>query len=319
MNAMTPQPLITIGITCFNAKDTIQRSVQSALHQTWRNFEILLVDDGSSDGSWDIIQSLKTAYPNIRLLRHETNSGFPCALNTLLQHAKGEFIAFFDDDDESLPERLEQQYQRIITYEETHEDAIVFCYSNRDVVRSGETTPTFKRRGIGRTPPEPSGPIVADYILGLLKEDRYHCWGMFGSCTLMARTESFRQLGGFDPQFRRCTELDFATRAAFLGAHFISVDSTLITQHLTDTPDKSGKTDLIFRLLLLKEHKAYLKSRRAYWGAVAKTHAKFYQASRVRRILCYAFALILFPWPITREMIKHSGLYRSVKMTFRLE
>ena len=98
----------------------------------------------------------------------------------------------------------------------------------------------FARLGIGRHPPEPSGRVVADYVLGLMKDDGRHCWGMFGSCTLMGRTETFRGFGGFDQRFRRCAELDLAVRAALGGAHFISVDAPLVTQHLTPSATKTG-------------------------------------------------------------------------------
>ena len=69
-------------------------------------------------------------------------------------------------------------------------------------------------------PSAPWGPVVADYVLGLFKDDGRHSWGKLGSGTLMARTEPLRRLGGFDPEFRRCAELDLAVRAALDGRSF---------------------------------------------------------------------------------------------------
>jgi glycosyltransferase involved in cell wall biosynthesis len=290
-------PLITIGITCYNAKKTIGRAVKSALAQRWANREILVVDDGSKDNTRDILQALQTGHTDIRIICHQSNRGCAEARNTLLSEARGEFVAFFDDDDESVPERIRRQYERIVAYEAKHGTSQVFCYSNRNVVRANETAPSFQRLGIGRRAPEPSGSDVADYILGLSRGDQLHSWGMLGSCTLMARTKLFRKFNGFDGQFRRGAELDFAVRAAFGGAHFISVDDPLITQYLTAREEKAGDADLRYRLLLLKKHKTYVKGRRAYSGAVANMRAWFhhsrghYWRGRFWRTL----ALLLFP------------------------
>src|SRR4029079_8699943 len=84
----------------------------------------------------------------------------------------------------------------------------------------------------------PSGPMVAGYVLGLVNDDGRDCWGMLGSCTLMARTEAFRALGGFAVRFSPCAEVDLAVRAALKGAHFISVDAPLIIQHLSPTAER---------------------------------------------------------------------------------
>jgi glycosyltransferase involved in cell wall biosynthesis len=309
------RPLITVGITCYNAEDTIQRALESALAQTWPSREIVIVDDASTDRSGAILQRMKQAHPEIRVIRHQENRGYPGAMNTLLAQARGAFVALLDDDDESVPSRVEQQYRRIMHYEAMHPGTVIFCYSNRDVVAAGERNPTFRRLGIGRVPPEPSGPVVADYVLGLLKDDGRHCWGMFGSCTLMARTQALRRLGGFDARFRRRAELDLAVRAAFEGAHFISVDAPLVTQYLTPTVDKAGDAPLRYRLLLLKKHEAYLKKRRSYVGAWCYMHAQFYRSQRRQWRLWYLAALVCFPWQVVRERLRRSSLLARLRLS----
>lgn len=301
-------PLITVGITCYNARESIHGAVESALMQIWPAREIIVVDDASADGGEQVLLELENAHPEVRVVRHEGNRGFPSALNTLLAEARGTFIAFFDDDDESGPDRLLQQYRRIVSYEARHPGAAVLCYSNRTVVLPDARRAEFERLGIGRHPPEPSGRAVADYVLGLLRDDGRHCWGMFGSCTLMARTETFRRFGGFDARFRRCAELDFAVRAALGGAHFISVDAPLVTQHLTPSADKAGKADLQYRLLLVEKHKSYLRQKRAYVGAWCYMHAQFHSGRDWRWRLWYLAALALFPWRLSRERLRQSSL-----------
>ena len=307
------QPLITVAITCHEAEDTIVRAVESALAQTWFEREILVVDDGSTDRSVALLEELAQRHRAVRLIRHSANCGVAAARNTLLAGANGAFIAFFDDDDESAPHRLERQYRRILDYESTQPEATVLCYSNRDVVRNGECRPTDQPVGIGRRTPAPWGPMVADYVLGLFKDDGRHAWGKLGSGTLMARTEPLRRLGGFDPEFRRCAELDLAVRAALDGAHFISVDAPLVTQYLTPTADKAGDADLRYRLLLVKKHAAYLKEKRCLLGARCYAHARFQQGRKWRWRLWYAAALMCFPWRLSKERIRRSSLLARLR------
>ena len=281
--------------------------MKSALTQTWTAREIIIVDDGSTDRSVTLLEELERTHDEVRVIRHPSNRGVAEVRNTLLAHARGTFIAFFDDDDESMPDRLEQQYRRLSEYESAHAAAPVLCYANRDVVRAGERRPTSHRVGIGRVSPAPSGPIVADYVLGLFKDDGRHSWGMLGSGTLMARTDSLRALGGFDARFRRCAERDLAIRAALEGAHFISVDAPLIIQYLSPTADKVD-ADLRYRLLLVEKHRRYLKGKRAFMGAWCNMHAQFYRGRRWSWRLWYLAALVLFPWDVSRERLKHSPL-----------
>jgi glycosyltransferase involved in cell wall biosynthesis len=301
-------PLITIAITCYEAEETIGRAVESALAQTWTAREIIVVDDGSTDGSTELLLELAQRHREVRVVRHGSNRGVPEARNTLLAEARGALIAFFDDDDESGPERLEQQHRRILEYE-AHPGATVLCYSDRAVVQPGDVHPTSQRLGIGRLPPAPSGPIVADYVLGLFKDDGHHSWGMLGSCTLTARAQALRDLGGFDVRFRRCAELDLAVRAALEGAHFVSVDAPLITQHLTPSADKAGDADLRYRLLLVEKHRRYLEEKRCYLGARCYMHAWFYGWPHWRWRLWYAAALVCFPWRVSLGRIQRSSLF----------
>lgn len=302
------EPLVTIGLTCFNAEDTIWRAITSALGQTWSHREIIVVDDCSTDSSMSMLREVETMHPEVRIIRHHINQGFPSAVNRLVGEAQGDFVAFFDDDDESASDRVEEQYRRIVDYESGHGGVPVLCYSNRHVL-GDQHRAEFQRLGIGRTPIEPHGPLVADFVLGLVKDDERHTWGMFGSCTLMTRTDVFRAFQGFDSRFRRCAELDFAARAAFGGAHFISVNRPLVTQTLTPTANKAKGADLHYRLQLIEKHKAYLKQKNSYIGAWCNMHAQFYRATQpLRSRLWYIAALALFPWDVARARLARSSV-----------
>lgn len=98
---MAEMPLITVGLTCFQAADTICQAIQSAVAQDWPNLEIIIVDDCSTDGSAKIVEQAIAGIANARLIRHAVNGGPAAARNSLLAAAKGEFLIFFDDDDKA--------------------------------------------------------------------------------------------------------------------------------------------------------------------------------------------------------------------------
>jgi len=111
------QPLISVVLPFRNAEITLQSAVHSILNQTFTNFEILLVDNGSTDKSPNIALQLAREDTRIRLLREECTGIVP-ALNTGLNHAQATYIARMDADDIAYPERLVTQLQ----YLEDHPD-----------------------------------------------------------------------------------------------------------------------------------------------------------------------------------------------------
>lgn len=98
---------LTVLMPVYNAEKYLREAIDSVLSQTHREFEFLIVDDGSTDGSADILKSYTD--PRIRTVRQK-NGGVSAALNTGLAHASGDLIARFDADDICYPERLALQY-----------------------------------------------------------------------------------------------------------------------------------------------------------------------------------------------------------------
>ena len=102
----TSDQLVTVIVCVYNAGDYLRPSIQSLLEQTHRNIEIMIVDDGSTDGCMETIQDL--ADPRIVRL-HQENQGKSVALNQALDRIRGEFYAVHDADDLSDPRRIERQ------------------------------------------------------------------------------------------------------------------------------------------------------------------------------------------------------------------
>ena len=127
---MNKLPLITIGITCFNARLTIKRAILSAINQTWTNKEIIIVNDFSDDDSQAIIEDLIKREKNIKLINNNKNLGCAYSRNVIIKNAIGEFIAFFDDDDFSRDDRLFLQYKKILSYEAISKNELIACYAS---------------------------------------------------------------------------------------------------------------------------------------------------------------------------------------------
>lgn len=267
-------PLITIGITCFNAEDTIARAIESAVKQNWSNFEIIVVDDHSTDNSVKIIEDIQRKEQRIHLYRHKENKGYPSALNTIVEHAQGDYIAFFDDDDDNVTDRLTEQYNRLSQFQKEHTESPILCYAHRRVFIDGEEKQDAFVNAIGAKFPEPHGFMVADFLLWHKKATGY-VWGEFGSCTMMAPKKVLKEFG-FDPNFRRSAEWDLAIRVALQDGYFIAVDEALVIQHKTQTSDKAGRKPVDYALMLRRKHKKYLQKNHVYLGAVLQTYSRFH-------------------------------------------
>ena len=92
----------------------------------------MVVDDCSTDETIEILRDVEKKHPNVRVFRNEINGGVAATRNRIIREALGEFIAFFDDDDKSVPERISNQHARITEYErEFASGASVVCHSAR--------------------------------------------------------------------------------------------------------------------------------------------------------------------------------------------
>ena len=100
-------PIVSVIIPTYNRLDLLPVTINSVLRQTFQDFEILIVDDGSTDP----IHTLKALDPRIGIVRHTTNLGESSARNTGIQSASGKYIAFLDSDDEWLPDKLSVQIE----------------------------------------------------------------------------------------------------------------------------------------------------------------------------------------------------------------
>lgn len=104
---MTTSPLVSIVITAWNRAHTVERAIDSALAQSLQDFEIVLVDDASSDNLAEVVAH--KAWPKLRFVQNKVNRGIGGAKNAGIEAARGRYIAFLDSDDLWLPRKLEVQ------------------------------------------------------------------------------------------------------------------------------------------------------------------------------------------------------------------
>lgn len=103
--------LISIITPAYNAEKFIGSTIESVLSQTYTNWEMLIVDDCSSDGTVKVVEEYCNTDARIKLIKHSENQGVAAARNTALANANGEYIAFLDSDDMWSPQKLDRQYR----------------------------------------------------------------------------------------------------------------------------------------------------------------------------------------------------------------
>jgi len=122
-------PKVSIILPTFNRADTLPRALRSVQAQTWQDWELIVVDDGSTDGTAELLSGFD---PRLVLIQ-QANQGVTRARNTALQHCRGEFIAFLDSDDEWLPFHLEL----CLAFLSAHPEAqVVSCALTEDFGRN---------------------------------------------------------------------------------------------------------------------------------------------------------------------------------------
>lgn len=191
-------PAISVVIPTHNRRGTLPRAVTSVLGQTMRDFELIIVDDGSTDGTGTYLASLDD--PRVRTIAFPTCRGANPARNAGLEAAQAEIVAFLDSDDAYLPNRLE--IARAIF--SAHPPVSLVLSSFLTIEGQRQTTCTNPGRLIDAAALEEALVAHSVFIAG---------------SAITARATALRQAGGFDPEVRRMQDRDLLLRMArFTGA-----------------------------------------------------------------------------------------------------
>jgi glycosyltransferase involved in cell wall biosynthesis len=137
---MPSNPLVSVILPVYNGRRVLAEAIDSILNQTHRDLELVIVDDGSTDGSIELLQGYERSDSRVVLHLHAVNQGITASLNDLARAARGEFVAVMNQDDVSVTDRLERQ----VVYLRRREDIAAVGSAARIINEQG--TPTILKR-----------------------------------------------------------------------------------------------------------------------------------------------------------------------------
>ena len=109
---MTTHPLVSIFMPCYNQENFIADAIQTCIDQNYENFEIIIVDDHSTDSTWEIVKSIYNQYPRLlRISRNPRNLGITPTCNQILKKCRGKYICFTAGDEIYLPDKISKQVE----------------------------------------------------------------------------------------------------------------------------------------------------------------------------------------------------------------
>ena len=131
---MNHTPLVSIITPCYNADKYIEATIKSVLSQTYKNWEMVIVEDASSDNSFDVISQYVEKDNRIKLIQNSSNIGAASSRNKAIEYASGKYIAFLDSDDIWFSDKLEKQIMLM------KNDNIIMSYSAYETIDKEEHT-----------------------------------------------------------------------------------------------------------------------------------------------------------------------------------
>jgi glycosyltransferase involved in cell wall biosynthesis len=211
------QPLVSVIIPAYNSGNRIIETIQSALSQNYPNIEILVIDDASTDDTWQRLQSFKD---KIRLIRHTSNQGLSATRNHAIRDSSGEFIALLDHDDLWAPDKLSKQ---MCLFDQTPGLALVFsdCLC---LMPNGKSWRYFQE----------NPPTRERMVEKLLERDFIPC------PTIVMRKSVLDHVGYFNEKLRYSEEFELALRIAST-APLDYCEEVLATYRIHDANFSKGK------------------------------------------------------------------------------
>jgi glycosyltransferase involved in cell wall biosynthesis len=229
-------PEISIIIPAYNAERTIVETIQSVQQQTFEDFELIVINDGSQDKTLELVQTIQDK--RIKIFSYK-NGGLPVARNRGISHATGIFIAFLDADDLWTPDKLELQLKALKDYPEA---GVAYSWTYfMDVDEQGKAISML---------PSPQHSFQGNVYEKLLVSNFIHS----GSNTLIRR-ENINSTGEFDPTLKSCEDWDYWLRLASY-CHFAIVPKYQVFYRRTPV-SMSSKIEVMKEFTLIAIDKAY--------------------------------------------------------------
>jgi glycosyltransferase involved in cell wall biosynthesis len=203
-------PKVSVIIPTYNRADCLRSAIASVLGQTFQDFEIIVVDDASNDNTAETVAAIQDQ--RIKYLRHDANTGEAGSRNTGVTNATGEYIAFLDDDDEWLPEKLELQ--------------VDLLDKSPPIVGAVYTTSIRIERATGKT--------LSQWVpkkMGYIFRDMLSKNWIGSPSTVALRRECFEKVGLFDPTVAFGLDYDMWIRVSEMY-HFECIQRPLVKYYI---------------------------------------------------------------------------------------
>lgn len=256
------EALISIVIPSYNRRDTIIPCIESVLSQTYGNIEVIVVDDASSDKTYELFEHFPDK--RVHFYRYEKNQGACYARNLGASYAKGQYIAFQDSDDVWHPEKLEKQ----INYLVSNDSDFVFCGMNRLEPEAMLYYPTTRF--------EPTGDVVEQLLAN----------NMISTQTMLMKRDVLDCVK-FDISFKRFQDWDFALQVALEKFKIGYLEEALVNSAVqANSISVSAKTGMAYEHLFNK-YKAYYEQYQHALATIYMYQARGYRGVNYKKVRHY--------------------------------
>jgi glycosyltransferase involved in cell wall biosynthesis len=230
---MQDAPLVSVIIPTYNRAHIINRAIESVLSQTLIDWELIIVDDGSVDDTWSLLEKYARENNNIKVYRHEKNKGISAARNTAIGHSRGTYLAFLDSDDTWFPEKLQKQ---IAVFKQGPPD-LGLVYTGAIFIN--------ERTGISR--------VKHARIQGKIFQQQLAFNPIGGPSRVMVSRESFISSGSFDEQPAFFEDWDLWIRIT--KKYQVAAISEPLVNYLESDDSISVNTDKLITVYKMLWHK----------------------------------------------------------------
>ncbi|MFM9265286.1 glycosyltransferase [Tychonema sp. BBK16] len=298
MSSILPQKTVKVSviIPAYNCDRYIVQAIESVFNQTYKNWEIIVVDDGSTDN----IRQILEPYSDLIQYIYQENQGAAIARNNACKLAKGEFLAFLDGDDFFLPEKLEKQ---------------IACFEadpSLDMLQNGWLIVDKNGKDLYPAMPWNEAPKLDLEAFVIHKSVR--------PSAMMLRREWWERLGGFDPRFPPTEDLDFALRLALKGCKSVWLKEilTCYRQHDSNLMASGSKVmksmeivmEQFFARLDLPQHIRDLKQAERYKCLVWIAWRMYCDGHLAEMVECLEKSLHYTPYTGTETVFKWLETFR---------
>ncbi|MBW4616327.1 MAG: glycosyltransferase [Desmonostoc vinosum HA7617-LM4] len=202
-------PIVSVMMPTYNVKKYVKDAIDSVLKQTFANWELIIVDDGSTDGTTELVAQYAEKDSRIKVYYQE-HFGRGKTRNKCLEYSRGKYIAICDSDDISLPERFEKQ--------------VNFLENNFNIGAIGSQVCSFSEEAIFDPAkiiywPTEAGEVCQGFKQGKMK---------MANCATMIRTSLFEEHGGYCEQLHRAQDYEFFSRVIRKGISLANLPEVLV-------------------------------------------------------------------------------------------